>query len=104
EQRDIGEALTSGQLVPVASGRGHDGAVAIHQHDAVLWAARLDGGAPVTLPDAPHVHVFVARGDAVLDGDGDGGVALTAGDAARLSDAGALHIGGGPSATELLGW
>jgi redox-sensitive bicupin YhaK (pirin superfamily) len=88
EQRDIGDALASPELVPVASGRGHDGAVTIHQHEAVLWAARLGPGDAITVPDAPHVHVFVARGDAELDGAG----ALRPGDAVRLTDAGSLVL------------
>ena len=45
EQRDISDAIASGKLVPIASGQGHDGAVAIHQRDAVLWGARLAAGA-----------------------------------------------------------
>jgi redox-sensitive bicupin YhaK (pirin superfamily) len=100
EQRDLGDALSEPTLVPVASGRGHDGAVSIHQHDAVLWVARLGEDDAVTVPDAPHAHVFVARGDVRLEGAGD----LTAGDAARLSVAGALGIRGGPSGAEVLIW
>ena len=41
EQREVGAALAGGGLVPVASGRGHDGAIHIHQREAVLWAGRL---------------------------------------------------------------
>jgi redox-sensitive bicupin YhaK (pirin superfamily) len=100
EQRELGDALTSPGLVPVASGRGHDGAVSVRQRGAVLWVARLSPGDAVTLPDAPHVHVFVARGDAVLAGTGE----LGPGDAARLTDAGPLGITGGPSASEILVW
>ena len=37
EQRDLNDALGGGGLVPVASGQGHDGAVSIHQRDAVLF-------------------------------------------------------------------
>jgi len=86
EQREIGADLDAGGLVPVASGRGHDGAVSIHQHDAVLWAARLDVGGAVTVPDAPHVHVFVARGSAALEG---------AGGAARHEDVDVRGLGHG---------
>ena len=64
-------------LVPVASGRGDEGAVSIHQRDAVLWAGRLDRRCHAQVPDAPHVHLFVARGDIELDDVG----LLTAGDA-----------------------
>ncbi|MFI5047455.1 MAG: pirin family protein, partial [Acidimicrobiia bacterium] len=41
EQRDVNDLLAGGGLVPVASGQGHEGAITIHQRDAVLWAARL---------------------------------------------------------------
>src|SRR5712691_6405821 len=70
EQRDVGEALAGGGLVPVASGRGHDGAVSIHQRDAVLWAGRLRAGETVSVPDAPHAHVYVAVGAVNLEGAG----------------------------------
>lgn len=86
EQRDISDALSTGVLVPVASGRGHDGAVTLHQRDAVLWTGRLHADATQRVPDAPHVHVFVTRGEVDLDGAGS----LAAGDAARLTDAGAV--------------
>src|SRR5262245_60717551 len=47
EQRDINAELDKGGLRPIASGQGHDGAIAIHQRDAVLWGTRLGrGGAP----------------------------------------------------------
>ena len=98
EQRDVGAQLDAGGLVPVASGRGHDGAIAIHQAGAVLWAARLDEGDLVQLPDAPFVHLFVARGEVELDG-----TPLREGDAARLTSAGVLPVRAlGPA--ELLVW
>jgi redox-sensitive bicupin YhaK (pirin superfamily) len=99
EQRNISDALASGTLVPVASGRGDDGAVSLRQRDAVLWAGRLAPGATARVPDAPHVHLFVARGDIELDAVG----ALTAGDAGRLTDAGALGIRAATDA-EFLVW
>jgi redox-sensitive bicupin YhaK (pirin superfamily) len=98
EQRDLSEALNGGDLVVVASGQGHDGAVSIHQRDAVLSVGRLPSGAEVTIPDAPHAHVFVALGSAALDG-----TELAQGDAARLSDAGA-RLRAGPSGAEVLVW
>jgi redox-sensitive bicupin YhaK (pirin superfamily) len=87
EQRDVNDRLAGGDLVAVASGRGHDGAVHIHQKDAVMWVARLTAGRSVAAPDAPFVHVFVARGESELDGR-----PLVAGDAARLTDAGAVDL------------
>lgn len=99
EQRDIAASLDGGGPVPVASGRGHDGAVTIHQHDAVLWAARLGAGETITVPDAPHAHVFVARGSADLDGG-----ALDEGDAARLTGAGTPALTAGSGGAEVLIW
>jgi len=100
EQRDISDVLAGGGLVPVASGRGHDGAVTIHQRDAVLWAGRLASGESVTVPDAPHVHLFVASRSADLDGGGR----LTAGDAARLTGAGTRTLTAGDGGAEVLIW
>jgi redox-sensitive bicupin YhaK (pirin superfamily) len=99
EQRDLNDALAGGSLVVVASGQGHEGAVAIHQHDALLLVGRLEPDVEVTVPDAPHVHVFVAVGTARLDGD-----ALATGDAARLTDAGARTLTAGPAGSEVLIW
>ncbi|HZP27443.1 MAG TPA: pirin family protein [Acidimicrobiia bacterium] len=100
EQRDVNDALASGGLVPVASGRRHDGAVTLHQRDAVLWAARLAPATAVTVPDAAHVHVFVAAGTASLDGAGD----LATGDAVRLTAAGERPLTAGPEGAEILVW
>ena len=100
EQVDLNDRLAGGGLVAVASGQGQAGAVAIHQPDAVLWAARLSADDAVALPDAPHAHVYVARGSADLAGGGT----LSAGDAARLTDAGAPELAGGPEGAEVLIW
>ncbi len=98
-QHDISAALDAGGLVPVASGRDHDAAISLRQRDAVLHAARLQAGQRLVLPDAPYVHLYVARGTVTLDGAGT----LREGDAARLA------AGGGPEVTasaaaELLVW
>ena len=87
EQLDVSEQLAKGGLVPVASGKHHEGAIHLHQKDAVLHVGKLTDGETVTLPEAPHVHVFVARGAAELDGQ-----SLAEGDAARLTDAGAVQL------------
>ena len=84
EQLDINGELLKGGLVPVASGRDHDAAISIRQREAVLWGGRLRPGEVVRLPDARHVHPFVARGAVDLEGAGR----LGAGDAARLTSAG----------------
>ena len=87
EQRDVNDRLAAGGLVPVASGQDHQGAIHLHQKDAVMLVGRLSEGETVTLPDSPHVHVFVARGSASLGTD-----TLGEGDAARLTDAGTVEL------------
>jgi redox-sensitive bicupin YhaK (pirin superfamily) len=99
EQRDLNDALAAGGLVVVASGQDHAGAISIHQRDAVFSVGRLDPGVDVTIPDAPHVHVFVAVGHAALDG-----TSLGTGDAARLTDAGTRTLTAGDDGTEVLVW
>lgn len=100
EQRDLSDALGRGGLVPVASGRGHDGAISMHQENAVLWVGRLRAGDEVKVPDAPNAHVFVATGSAALDGAGD----LDTGDAARFTEAGSLNLTAGGDGAEVLIW
>ena len=89
EQLDINAHIAKGGLVPLASGRGHDAAIAIRQKDAVLWVGRLKPGETVTVPDARFVHVFVPKGSADLEGVGR----LAAGDSARLVAAGERRLG-----------
>ncbi len=92
EQLEIGDELLRGGLVPVASGMArHDGAAAIRikQKDAALHVARLEPGQSVTLPAAPFVHLFVARGAVKLEGAGRLGTGaaarITAGDGQRVT-------------------
>jgi redox-sensitive bicupin YhaK (pirin superfamily) len=101
EQLDINTELARGGLVPVASGRGHDAAIALRQRDAVLWAGRLAPDERVVLPPAPYLHVFVAKGAVDLDGGGR----LGTGDAGRLVGAGGSVLVADPSAgAEVLVW
>ena len=67
-QREIDAELLSGALVPVASGMPQhgDSAIRIANRYAALHAARLEPGQSVTLPDAPYLHLFVARGAVTL--------------------------------------
>lgn len=84
EQLEIADGVLRSGLVPVASGMAkHDGeaAIRIRQRDAALYAARLQPGDSVTLPAAPYVHLFLARGAVTLEGAGT----LAAGDAVRLT-------------------
>jgi redox-sensitive bicupin YhaK (pirin superfamily) len=100
EQRDLNEALEGGGLHLIASGQGHEGAIAIHQRDAVLWGGRLSPGEAVAVPEGPHAHLFVALGSAELDGAGR----LDQGDAARLTGAGSPTLTAGPDGAEVLIW
>ena len=84
EDMEIVTWVLRGGLVPVASGMAkHDGAAAIRikQKDAALHAARLEPGQSVTLPAAPYLHLYVARGAVELEGAGP----LAAGAAARIT-------------------
>jgi quercetin 2,3-dioxygenase len=85
QQLDINPELDKGGLVPIASGRGHSAAISIRQQHAVLWGGRLKPGELVGVPDAAYAHVYVARGTVDLEGAGT----LNAGDAVRLTAAGA---------------
>jgi redox-sensitive bicupin YhaK (pirin superfamily) len=100
QQLDINDELAKGGLVPIASGRGHDAAISIRQHDAVLWGGRLTAGEQVRVPDEPHVHLYVAAGSVEL---GDG-AALGTGDAARLTAAGDVQLVAGTDGAEVLIW
>ena len=100
EQLDVNGELGQGGLVPIASGRGHDAAISIRQRDAVLWGGRLLAGETVAVPDALHAHVFVARGGVDFQGVG----LLHAGDAARLTGAGAPLLTAGADGAEILIW
>ena len=100
EQLDINSELAKGVLVPVASGREDVAAIHIRQKDATLWAGRLAAGKTVKIPEASHVHVFVAKGSGTLAGAGE----FKQGDAARLVRAGSPAWTAGPEGSELLVW
>jgi redox-sensitive bicupin YhaK (pirin superfamily) len=101
EQLDINAELGRGGLVPVASGLPrHDGAIRIHQRDAALYAARLAAGEAVTLPAAPYVHVFVARGAVELEAAG----VLNAGDSGRITASDGQRVTAGKEGAEILVW
>ncbi|NNN06365.1 MAG: pirin family protein [Elusimicrobia bacterium] len=100
EQLDINSELTKGGLVPVASGREDLAAIRIRQKDATLWAGRLAAGTSVKIPEASHVHVFVAKGSGTLAGAGE----FKQGDAARLVRAGSPAWTAGPEGSEILVW
>ena len=71
-------------LVTIASGApGHEAAITLHNRNAALHATRLQPGDSVDLPQAPYLHLFVARGRVAVEGIGEFGE----GDAARFTDA-----------------
>jgi hypothetical protein len=103
----VGATLAGGALVPVAGsaapvGSGGPGTpvgpVPLGRPGAVLSVGRPAPGQDVTVPAAPFVHLFVARGSVRL-----GDLPLVAGDALRL---GAEAVSGraGPDGAELLVW
>ena len=102
QETHISGLIDAGQLVPIASGQGHDGAVSIQQRAATLWGARLKPGASVALPDAPYVHLYVARGPVDLEGAGR----LAEGDAARMIAADGRRVSAPLDGTgaEILAW
>ena len=102
EQLEIDDASMRGKLAPVASGMARhsdDAAIRIGNRDAALYAARLQPGESVTLPDAPYVHLFVPVGSVALESAG----VLAAGDAVRLTAAGERRVTA-ESAAEILVW
>ncbi|MEV6284359.1 pirin family protein [Kribbella sp. NPDC051770] len=95
--------LSSGELVPVASGLAKHAAttaVRINQRDAGMSVARLKPGTAVQLPVAPYVHLFVALGSVTLEGAGELGEA----DAARIPVADGQRVTAGPDGAEILVW
>jgi quercetin 2,3-dioxygenase len=80
---------------------GHRDATAIRikQKDAALYASRMERDGSVLLPDAPFVHLFVARGAVNLEGAGR----LEEGDAARINGAEGQMVTAGDDA-EILVW
>jgi quercetin 2,3-dioxygenase len=91
EQLEVDGALGGGTLVPVASGMAAheaDAAIRIRNRSAALHVARLAPGQSVRLPDAPFLHLFVARGTVDLEGSGP----LAEGDAVRFTATGGHQV------------
>jgi quercetin 2,3-dioxygenase len=81
QQHEIGHV--GAELVTIASGiPGRDAAITLHNRNAALHGTRLQPGDAVNLPQAPYLHLFVARGRISAIGIGD----LDAGDAVRFTD------------------
>ena len=102
EQLELRPSDMQGRLAVVASGmRRHrdQAAIRIRNRYAALHVARLEPGDAVTVPDAPFVHVYVARGQLSLEAEG----ILESGDAARLTAAGERRLDG-VEPSEVLIW
>lgn len=97
QQREVRPA---NGLVPLASGlAGVDAPVRIHSAGSALHVARVERGESVALPDAPRLHVFMARGSVQMERAGR----LDEGDAARITDEGGRALSAlGPA--EVLVW
>lgn len=102
EELDVSDRLDSGELVVVASGQGHEGAVKLNQAGAAMSVARPADGATVEVDTAPAIHLYVARGAVAAEVDGEP-VVLNEGDALRLLDQGVAVTGAGES-TEIVVW
>src|SRR6185437_11750297 len=92
EQLELDPSDLQGRLAVVASGmtRHRDqAAIRIRNRYAALNVARLETGESVAVPDAPFVHVYLARGRIDLEAEGS----LAAGDAAHLTAAGERRLG-----------
>jgi quercetin 2,3-dioxygenase len=99
QQQTIDDDQLEGRLVTIASGiPGHDAAITIHNRSAALHAARLSAGAELTLPAAPYLHLYVARGRVNFDE-----VGLVDGDAARITASTGATVAAHQDA-ELLVW
>jgi hypothetical protein len=101
QQHEIDDKeLSSGDLVTIASGMpGHDSVITLHNRKAALHGTRLQPGHAVSLPPAPYLHLFVARGRVTGEGMDD----LEEGDAVRFTDAEARRVTASEP-SELLIW
>ena len=98
QQQAVGDDELNGRLAAIASGiPGHDAAISIHNRSAALHAARLQPGDSVTLPVAPYLHLFIARGQVEF-----GPTELNEGDAVRLTASTGVVAARKPA--ELLVW
>src|ERR1700752_947993 len=97
QQLEIDDELLRGGLVTIASGmpaHRDKSAMTIHNRYAALHGARLHPGDSAELPQAPYLHLFVARGAVRLEGAGE----LSEGDAVRFTAAGGQRVpAAGPS-------
>ena len=99
QQHEISADELDGRLVAVASGMpGQDAAISINNRSTTLHVARLRPGHELTLPSAPYLHLFVARGQLTMDR-----ADLAEGDAVRLTASTGAQVVARESA-EILVW
>ncbi len=100
QQHEIDDGALSAGLVTIASGiPGNEAAITLHHRNAALHGARLQPGDSVDLPQAPYLHLFVARGRIQAAEIGD----LDQGDAVRFADGGGARLTA-TEPSELLIW
>ena len=102
QQVEIEDELLRGNLVTIASGmpeHSDAAAITIGNRHAALHGARLQSGQSIELPEAPYLHLFVARGEVILEDAGP----LLEGDAVRFTAAGGQRLTASKSA-EILVW
>jgi redox-sensitive bicupin YhaK (pirin superfamily) len=91
QQLEIDDESLRGKFVTIASGMPEyagDAAITISNKYAALRGARLEAGDSVELPQAPYLHLFVPRGEVVLEGAG----LLHEGDAVRFTASGGQRV------------
>jgi redox-sensitive bicupin YhaK (pirin superfamily) len=91
QQLEIDDELLRGGLVTIASGMPEHrerSAISIRNRYAALHGARMQPDNSVELPQAPYLHLFVARGNVTLEGAGP----LGEGDAVRLTASGGQRV------------
>ena len=99
QQHAISDDQLAGRLATIASGiPGADAAISIHNRSASLHGARLRPDDELTLPDAPYLHLFVARGQVDVE-DAE----LSEGDAVRLTGSAGVRVAARVPA-EILVW
>jgi redox-sensitive bicupin YhaK (pirin superfamily) len=87
QQLELNPSDLDGKPTVAASGMTRhraDSAIYIKNRGAALHVARLVPGQSVTVPDAPFIHLYVARGEIELEGE----ETLALGDTARMTAAG----------------
>lgn len=93
ETRRFPRAERAGELVPLASGRGHEGALAIHQ-DATVYGSLLKEGQALEVGLEPErqAYLVLATGQVEIEDDSGSKQALKARDGARIAATQGLRI------------